>query len=95
MKKDQSVGLKVFWVDLQNQNLSKLNISCPKNIQSDKKICQEVIKLSHPQNYVWGKVWIYSRNLWELAFISPQNWNLIMREKWRANGTVRDMTFIC
>ena len=43
--KCQTRGLKVFWVHSQNQNLSKLNISCPKNVQSDKKTCQEVIKL--------------------------------------------------
>ena len=29
------IGLKVFWVDLQNQNLSKINISCQKMFESD------------------------------------------------------------
>ena len=34
-KKCQTIGLKVFWVDLQNQNLSKINISCQKMLESD------------------------------------------------------------
>ena len=47
-KKCQTIGLKVFWVDPRNQNLSKLNISCPKIFESDKKTCQKVIKLCFP-----------------------------------------------
>ena len=34
-KKCQPIGLKVFWVDLQNQNLSKIKISCQKIFESD------------------------------------------------------------
>ena len=34
-KKCQTIGLNVFWVDLWNQNLSKINISCPKIFESD------------------------------------------------------------
>ena len=34
-KKCQTIGLKVFWVDLWNQNLSKINISCIKIFESD------------------------------------------------------------
>ena len=34
-KKCQTIGLKVFWVDLRNQNLSKINISCIKIFESD------------------------------------------------------------
>ena len=33
-----TIGLKVFWVDLRNQNLSKVSISFPKNIQLEKNI---------------------------------------------------------
>ena len=38
MKKCQTIGLKVFWVDLRNQNLSKINISCIKIFESDIQI---------------------------------------------------------
>ena len=34
-KKCLTIGLKVFWVDLRNQNLSKMNISCIKIFESD------------------------------------------------------------
>ena len=48
------VWLKYFWtrniINLQNQNLSKLNISCPKIFESDKKTCQKVIKLCFPSS---------------------------------------------
>ena len=42
--KCQTRGLKVFWVHPQNQNLSKLNISCPQNVQPDKKTLSPIIK---------------------------------------------------
>ena len=44
-KKCQTIGLKVFWVDLQNQNLSKINISCIKYSVRKKIICN--LKLKH------------------------------------------------
>ena len=34
-KKCLTIGLKVFWVDLRNQNLSKMHISCIKIFKSD------------------------------------------------------------
>ena len=41
-KRCLTIGLKVFWVDLWNQNLSKRNISCIKIFESD--IYRSIIK---------------------------------------------------
>ena len=45
-KKCQTIGLKVFWVDLQNQNLSKINISCPKIFELAKYKWKSEVKTS-------------------------------------------------
>ena len=42
----QTIGLKVFWVDLQNQNLSKINISCPKIFELAKHKWKSEVKTS-------------------------------------------------
>ena len=45
-KKCQTIGSKVFWVDLWNQNLSKINISCQKIFQVAKYKWKSEVKTS-------------------------------------------------
>ena len=45
-KKCQTMGLKLFWVDLWNQNLSKINISCPKIFELAKYTWKSEVKTS-------------------------------------------------
>ena len=84
------MGLKVFWVYPRNQNLSKLNISCPKNVQSDKKTCQEVIKLCFPLSkllfsFPWNKL-TSAHNIWNLQIL-PQSFTT--REIWIGTSSLQ------
>ena len=83
-KKCQTIGLKVFWVDLQNQNLSKINISCQTIFESDinnqRKMTGSMrisLHLLLPYHKTQVCLWCFDFTYFHLYFAT---WNIFWQE---------------